>query len=212
MGIESTAHDHVVWNFMYGWYAYIYDNLIIVQSLNKARSQRIITMPEKLGSLALTKDFKRLICSSEFNSIRKNKVQLSESGSGSDLSQSSIEQGEDNQTANIYIIGGDFSIERRLEFHPRGVQSFKLNENGKFIVSIGNFRECTVCVWDFQFGKLKASSYTLDKLNDLSIRKSPSEGKALEFATVGRDQIHFWQLNKDDKLQYYDVFIKGQEE
>lgn len=53
-------------------------------------------MPEKLGSLALTKDFKRLICSSEFNSIRKNKVYFSESGSGSDLSQSSIEQGEDN--------------------------------------------------------------------------------------------------------------------
>ena len=45
MGIEAKAHDHVVWNFMYGWYAYIYDNLIIVESLNKARSQRIITLP-----------------------------------------------------------------------------------------------------------------------------------------------------------------------
>ena len=30
MGVEGTTHDHVVWNFMYGWYAYIYDNLIIV--------------------------------------------------------------------------------------------------------------------------------------------------------------------------------------
>ncbi len=48
---------------MYGWYAYIYDNLIIVESLNKARSQRIITMPEKLASLTLTKDYKKLICS-----------------------------------------------------------------------------------------------------------------------------------------------------
>ena len=45
MGIEPTAHDHVIWNFMYGWYAYIYDNLIIVESLNKNRSQRIITLP-----------------------------------------------------------------------------------------------------------------------------------------------------------------------
>ena len=90
MGLESTAHDHVVWNFMYGWYAYIYDNLIIVESLNKARSQRIITLPEKLSSLALTKDFKRLICSSEYNSTRKVKVEMSESGSASDLSSSSI--------------------------------------------------------------------------------------------------------------------------
>lgn len=29
-GIESTIHDHAVWNFMYGWYAYVYDNMIIV--------------------------------------------------------------------------------------------------------------------------------------------------------------------------------------
>jgi hypothetical protein len=48
---------------MYGWYAYVYDNLIIIESLNKNRSQRIITLPEKMGSLALSKDFKKLICS-----------------------------------------------------------------------------------------------------------------------------------------------------
>lgn len=74
MGIEPAAHDHVVWNFMYGWYAYIYDNLIIVESLSKTRSQRIITMPEKLGALSITKDYKRLICSSVYNSNRKDKV------------------------------------------------------------------------------------------------------------------------------------------
>lgn len=55
----------------------------------------------------------------------------------------------------------------------------RLSDNGKFIVSIGNFRECTVCVWDFQFGKLKASSYTLDKLNDVAILKTAGEGKLL---------------------------------
>lgn len=180
LGLESTSHDHVVWNFMYGWYAYIYDNLIIVESLNKARSQRIITMPEKLGSLALTKDYKKLICSSQFNSSRKDKQDLSESGDGSVLSASSTEQVEENNTANIYILAGDFSIERKLEFHPRGIQSMRLSDNGKYIVSIGNFRECTVCVWDFTFGKLKASSYTLDKLNDVSILKTAGEGKLLE--------------------------------
>lgn len=88
----------------------------------------------------------------------------------------------------------------------------RLSDNGKFIVSIGNFRECTVCVWDFQFGKLKASSYTLDKLNDVAILKTAGEGKLLEFATVGRDQIHFWSYNKDEKLEYYDLFIKPEEE
>ncbi len=49
-------------------------------------------------------------------------------------------------------------------------------------------------------GKLKASSYTLDKLNDVAIMKVASEAKLLEFATVGRDQIHFWSYTKDEKL------------
>jgi len=64
--------------------------------------------------LALTKDYKKLIVSSQYNSSRKEKAELSESVSGSDLSASSIEQPEENNTANIYILGGDFSIERKL--------------------------------------------------------------------------------------------------
>lgn len=56
---------------MYGWYAYVYDNLIIVESLGKVRSQRIITMPQKIGSMTLTPDYKRLICVSQFNPAKK---------------------------------------------------------------------------------------------------------------------------------------------
>jgi hypothetical protein len=78
--IEPQIHDHVVWNFMYGWYAYVYDNLIIIESLNKNRSQRIITLPEKLCSLSLSKDFKKLICSSAFNSTPKHKGEGAEDG------------------------------------------------------------------------------------------------------------------------------------
>ena len=114
MGLGGDNHDQVVWNFMYGWYAYIYDNLIIVESLNKARSQRIITLPEKLSSLVLTKDYKRLVCSSKFNANQKQKQDLGSSVSGSDMSASSMEQQDENNTANIYILGTDFSIERKL--------------------------------------------------------------------------------------------------
>jgi hypothetical protein len=71
VGLEPTTHDHVVWNFMYGWYAYIYDNLVIIESLNKSRSQRVVTLPEKLASLSISKDFKKLLCSSAFNATKK---------------------------------------------------------------------------------------------------------------------------------------------
>ena len=29
---------------------------------------------------------------------------------------------------------------------------------------------------------------------------------------MGRDQVHFWAYNKDEKLEYYDVFIQKEEE
>jgi hypothetical protein len=85
-GIEPRIHDHVVWNFMYGWYGYVYDNLIIIESLNKNRSQRIITLPEKLCSLTLSRDFKKLICSSAFNSTAKSKGESGEEGESSQIS------------------------------------------------------------------------------------------------------------------------------
>ena len=106
-------------------------------------------------------------------------------------------EGTEKQTAAIYVIGQDLTIERKLEFHPRGVQSIALNGNNKYLVSIGNFRECTVCVWELLSGKMKASSYTLDKLNDIAIMDTCGEGRLLEFATVGRDQIHFWAYTKE---------------
>lgn len=62
---------------MYGWYAYVYDNLIIVESLGKNRSQRVISMPQKIGSITLTNDFKKLICISQFNPAKKEKLDLS---------------------------------------------------------------------------------------------------------------------------------------
>ncbi len=60
-------------------------------------------------------------------------------------------------------------------------------------------------------GKLKASSYTLDKINDVKCMEWASEGRQLEFATVGRGQIHFWAFNQDDKLEYYNAFIPKKE-
>jgi hypothetical protein len=42
-------------------------------------------------------------------------------------------------------------------------------ENSKFLITVGNYRECTVAVWDWQTKQLLASSYTLDKINDIHI-------------------------------------------
>lgn len=97
----------------------------------------------------------------------------------------------EKEIATIYVIEtSKLQIVNKLNFHTRGVQSLEFNENGKYLVSIGNFRECTVCVWDWPSGKLVTSSYTMDKINDMKIAtKCFSYDRIFEFVTVGRDQI-----------------------
>jgi hypothetical protein len=73
VGCESYNHDNLVWNYVFGWYAYTLDNLIVIETLNKERSQKIIPMPERIGSLMITNDMKKLICCSAFNSVKKIK-------------------------------------------------------------------------------------------------------------------------------------------
>lgn len=87
-----------------------------------------------------------MLCASQFNPAKRERLDLSGSEEGS-MASSSDGEGAEKQTAAIYVIGPDLTIERKLEFHPKGVQSIALNANNKYVVSVGNFRECTVCVW-----------------------------------------------------------------
>lgn len=64
-------------------------------------------------------------------------------------------------------------------------------------MSIGNCKECTIAIWEWPSAKLLASSYTLDRINDVKISENVHAAEnALEFCTVGRDTIQFWALDK----------------
>lgn len=161
--------------------------MIIVETLSKNRKQKIINLPDFVSCLNLSKDFKFLLVgSASFN---------------------------DKEISNIYVIDcKTFEIVKTLAFHTRGVQSISFSSNRKYIVSIGNCKECTVAIWEWPSGKLLASSYTLDRINDVKISEIVhiSENQ-LEFCTVGRDTIQFWALDKANSLKYYDVFVPKQE-
>jgi hypothetical protein len=101
----------LVWNYVFGWFAYTIDNLVIVETLNKERTQKIIPLPEKIGTLLLSKDMKRLVCSSAFNSVKKVKgAGDNSSEQDSQMSADSSSVGETSETAfsNLYILSKDF--------------------------------------------------------------------------------------------------------
>lgn len=75
-----------------------------------------------------------------------------------------------------------------LNFHTCGVHQLLLTEDNKYLLSIGNGKECTVVVWDYGSKKLLTSSYTLERINDVRLSKcSFSKERIFEFASVGRD-------------------------
>lgn len=173
-----------MWNYVNGWFAYTVENMVIIEELQRERKQKIIPLNDQISTMILSKDFKHLVIgSATYNA---------------------------NNIANIYVLDcGSNKIVKTLQFHTRGVQNLVFADNGKFLVSIGNFKECTVVVWEWPSGKMLASSYTLDKINDVKISdKCYSLERQIEFVTVGRDQIQFWAFTKDKKLEYYDVFIE----
>ena len=67
-----------------------------------------------------------------------------------------------NEVANIYVLDcTTFIIHKTLSFHTKGVQSLCFAKDGKFLISVGNFRESTVAVWDFSLGKLLARLFKI---------------------------------------------------
>ena len=191
---------------MSGWYAYSLENMVfshklsifflppnhifkvIIERIDKDRQQKVINFPDLISVLTLSRDGHKLIIGSSCYNTEN--------------------------TANIYIMDcTSYVVMKTLSFHTRGVQQLTLTNDGKYLISVGNFRESTVAVWDFNSGKLLASSYTLDKINDVKVSSSVyMSDRVFEFSTVGRDQVQFWALVKDFKneyrLEYYDVFVK----
>ena len=35
IGYNFNTHDNIVWNYLFGWFAYSVDNLLVIESLNK---------------------------------------------------------------------------------------------------------------------------------------------------------------------------------
>jgi WD40 repeat protein len=163
VGFNHNAHDNLIWNYLYGWFAYSCDNLMIIESLNKERCQKTVPLSEPIGCMIISKDMKKIVVGSACMPIKKvAATSLHDSSSSKDKSTL-----EEAQFASIFILNHEFEIEKRLLFHPKGVQQLTFSENGKFLISVGNFKECSICVWDFPSGKLRASTYTLDKINDV---------------------------------------------
>ena len=153
----------------------------MIEQLVSQRSQKVITFPDFVSCLALSKD----------NTI---------------LAVGSATY-DTNIYANIHLIDCyTLKITRTLKFHNKGIQSLSFSADGRYLISVGNYRECTIGVWDPSSGQLIASSYTLTNINEVKVKPYTRSG-ILEFVTVGADQVIQWILTADAKLLNSETFI-----
>lgn len=63
-------------------------------------------------------------------------------------------------------------------------------------MSIGNHRENTLAVWNWNEGKLITSTYTINILNEVKCKKDNKifSDHLLEFCTVGNDTVSLWKV------------------
>ena len=101
-------------------------------------------------------------------------------------------------------------MHRTLVHHTRPIQCLRFSSKDEFLVSCSNFRECTIAVWDCSSFGLLASSYTVEFINDIKINNFCFNKEfRLEFTSVGRDCVYFWALNSQNKLEFLDIYVKG---
>jgi WD40 repeat protein len=46
---------------------------------------------------------------------------------------------------------GVFAEYKTLNFHTKGVQQMEFTEDGKYLVSVGSGKECTVAIWYYNY-------------------------------------------------------------
>lgn len=104
-----------------------------------------------------------------------------------------------------------FKVQRKLQFHTKGIQGLCFSPCGSYLVSIGNHRENTFAVWDTHDGKLITSTYTINILNDVTCKKDNKVfgDYMLEFCTVGNDTVSLWKVKLDGVLESDDLKIES---
>ena len=90
----------------------------------------------------------------------------------------------------------------------------KFSSCGRYLISIGNHRQDTLAVWNFDTGRLLSSTFTVNTMNDLTIKTQETEGE-LDFCTAGHNIISFWSVTdnvlsgKDVKISTNDIEISA---
>ena len=186
IGISLNSMNNIVFNKENNWFAFTVNNKIIIEYLIGERKQRIINISkDEISCLILSDDSKYLIAG--------------------------IGKKNQEEFASIFIYEtNNFSLIKKLNLHPKGIQYICLSKDNKFLISIGTKEENSVCIWDldkFQIIDMKTVKYNYFSIIIENNNLKYSNSK-LKFITSSFNSISFWELNEENKLENIDISLE----
>jgi WD40 repeat protein len=176
-GINTSAHDNLIWNTRFNCLIYTFENKIILEEFDETRTQTVINLPEYISCLNLGSDGCQLVagCGTVNHDIY----------------------------APVYIVDLESNtLKARMNHHTRGVQGVRISPDGKMILSYGNFKDNKIALWRENY-TLLFSTTDINPMNEAKWRpeKIPVPGSKEkydhEFSIGGKNRLTIWRYHEE---------------
>jgi len=167
LGYNGNGRKNMVWKYDSGLFAYTSGCLVVIEDLHSGTQRHLMGHTEEISTLALQHDG----------------LVLASASGPADAGASQI------CLWNIQ----DGICKKVLSYHEYEVVCLAYSRDDRFLVSVGDYRECSVVVWCTRDLVVLAASYARQPVHD--VMWDPYT--ANEFASVGQDgSVLFWLLDE----------------
>ncbi|ESP04065.1 hypothetical protein LOTGIDRAFT_230310 [Lottia gigantea] len=168
IGYNGNGRNNMIWQQDTGLFAYTCGSILIIEDLNTSEQRHLQGHTEEISTIALQNDYQ---------------VIASASGGYEGVSPSQI---------CIWDIK-DGICKKTLSHHEYDIVCMTYSRDDRFLVSVGDYRECNVVLWSTNDYSVLATTTTDYPIHD--IQWDPSTVN--EFSTVGENAtVLFWLLDE----------------
>ncbi|PFX32008.1 WD repeat-containing protein 90 [Stylophora pistillata] len=167
LGYNGNGRKNAVWKYDTGLFAYTSGCLVVIEDLHSGTQKHLMGHAEEISTLALQHDGLMLASASGPSGTVASQILLWNLPEG--------------------------VCQKVLTYHEHEIVCLAYSRDDRFLVSVGDYRECSVVVWSTRDLVVLTSSFARHPVHD--IMWDPYT--ANEFSSVGQDgSVLFWLLDE----------------
>ncbi|XP_069066782.1 WD repeat-containing protein 90 isoform X3 [Pleurodeles waltl] len=167
IGYNGNGRGNMVWNPDTGFFAYTCGCVVVVEDLHSGSQKHWFGHPEEISTLAVANE---------------DQVLASASGLGSGASRCQI------RLWNV----SDGSCRKILYHHKTEVQAMAFSRDDRFLVTVGDYRDRTLALWDTNNFELLLSNKFVEPIQEVAFNPMSAD----QFASVGTGAVTFWLMEQ----------------